>query len=167
LTLDAENQPFIKKSKAQFSWSELRSQKRQKMTNANFKSPVLLFDGACNLCNRSVQWVLLRDPRGIFRFAPLQSDIGQALLRQHGLSTENLDTVVLVDGPRVFLRSDAPLEVARRLGGLWPLLCVFKIVPRALRDGVYNWVARHRYRWFGHQSECFLPNPAWKGRFLA
>jgi predicted DCC family thiol-disulfide oxidoreductase YuxK len=136
------------------------------MTNSNLKSPVLLFDGVCNLCNRSVQWVLLHDPKGIFRFASLQSDIGQALLRQHGLSTQKFDTVVLLDGPRVFLRSDAPLEVARRLGGLWSLFYAFKIVPRALRDAVYDWVARNRYRWFGHQSECFLPSPAWKGRFL-
>ena len=128
--------------------------------------PILLFDGVCNLCNASVQWVLLRDRKAVFRFAALQSDLGQKLLLQHGLSAENLDTVVLVIGEQIFLRSDAPLEIVRRLGGLWPLLYGFKILPKALRDAMYNFVAKNRYRWFGRQESCMLPRPEWKGRFL-
>ena len=128
--------------------------------------PVLLFDGVCNLCNASVQWILKRDPRGHFRFAALQSEIGQKLLRQHGLASENFDTVVLVAGDRIFLRSDAALEIVRHIGGFWQLLYVFKILPRTLRDAVYNLVARNRYRWFGHREECMLPQPEWKERFL-
>jgi predicted DCC family thiol-disulfide oxidoreductase YuxK len=128
--------------------------------------PTLLFDGVCNLCNHSVQWVLLRDDTAIFRFAALQSDTGQQLLRQFGLSPEQFNTVVLVDGERIFLRSDAVLEIARRLGGGWQLLYVFKIVPRFLRDAIYNWVAQNRYRWFGRQESCMLPRPEWKGRFV-
>jgi len=128
--------------------------------------PILLFDGVCNLCNASVQWVLKRDRRGLFRFAALQSDVGQQLLQQHGLDSKNFDTVVLVESERVFLRSDAPLEIVRRLGGAWRLLYALKLIPRPLRDSVYNFVARNRYRWFGRQEVCMIPKPAWKERFL-
>lgn len=132
----------------------------------NTTTPVLLFDGVCNLCNVSVQWVLKHDPKGIFHFAALQSDTGQAMLKRFHLDTNNLQTVVLLDGERVYLRSDAPLEVMRRLGGLWRILYGLKIVPRFIRDAVYNWVARNRYRWFGQREECLLPRPEWKARFL-
>lgn len=128
--------------------------------------PILLFDGVCNLCNASVQWVLLRDKKAQFRFAALQSEIGQQLLKRHGLDSEHFDTVVLAVGENIFLRSDAPLEIARRLGGAWQLLYGFKIVPRPLRDALYNFVARNRYRWFGRQESCMLPRPEWKARFL-
>lgn len=128
--------------------------------------PVLLFDGVCNLCNASVQWVLTHDHRAQFRFAALQSTVGQDLLRQHGLASENLDTVVLAVGERIFLRSDAPLEILKRLGGFWKLLYFFKILPRPVRDTLYNFVARNRYRWFGRREECMLPRPEWKDRFL-
>lgn len=129
-------------------------------------NPVLLFDGVCNLCNASVQWVLLRDKKGIFRFAALQSDVGQSLLGQYNLDAQNFDTVVLVDHDRVYQRSDVPLEIVRRLGGLWQLLYIFKIIPRPIRDFVYNWIAGNRYRWFGRQETCMLPKPEWKDRFL-
>jgi predicted DCC family thiol-disulfide oxidoreductase YuxK len=134
--------------------------------NLDNSSPVLLFDGVCNLCNASVQWVLNRDRKGTFKFAALQSDTGQVLLRKFGFSSDNFDTVVLVDGERIFTRSDAPLEIVRRLGGLWPVLGIFKYIPRPLRNMVYDWVARNRYRWFGRREECMLPRPEWKGRFV-
>ncbi len=129
-------------------------------------SPVLLFDGVCNLCNASVQWILTHDRRGVFRFAALQSENGQALLRQFGLDQEKFDSVVLVHNDRIFLRSDAPLEFVRHLGGAWPRLYGFKIIPRFLRDAIYNWIARNRYRWFGRREACMLPRPEWKARFL-
>ncbi len=134
--------------------------------DSEFKFPVLLFDGVCNLCNASVQWVLQHDRRGQFRFAALQSETGQDLLREFGLSAESFDTVVLVAGGRVFTRSDAALETARRMGRPWSLLYALHWVPRPLRNAVYDWVARHRYRWFGRQETCWLPRPEWKGRFL-
>lgn len=129
-------------------------------------TPVLLFDGVCNLCNSSVQWVLLHDPKGIFRFTALQSETGQALLRKWGRPTDDFDSVVLVDGDRLLLHSDVPLEIVRRLGGWWQILYVFKLIPRPLRDAVYHWVARNRYRWFGRKEACMLPRPEWKGRFV-
>lgn len=134
--------------------------------NTDIKSPILLFDGVCNLCNASVQWVLKRDEKGIFKFAALQSETGQAFLKKFGFSSENFDTVVLVDGERIFARSDAPLEIARRLGGFWSLFLVFKIIPRPMRDAIYDWVALNRYRWFGRKEECMLPRPEWRERFV-
>lgn len=138
----------------------------EQQTTSNKQHPILLFDGVCNLCNASVQWVLRHDRKGIFRFAALQSDTGQALLEKFGLSPENFDTVVLIEGERIFTRSDAALEIVRHIGGWWSLLAVFNITPRPLRNAVYDWVARHRYRWFGRREECMLPQPEWKGRFV-
>lgn len=129
-------------------------------------SPILLFDGVCNLCNASVQWILKHDKDGLFRFTALQSDTGQALLARFDLNSEHFDTVVLVYGDRAFTRSDAALEILRRLGAPWSWLAVFGWVPRKLRDAVYNWIARNRYRWFGRQEQCWLPRKEWASRFL-
>ena len=129
-------------------------------------SPILLFDGVCNLCNASVQWVLKHDKKALFRFAALQSATGQSLLQRSGLSPENFDTVVLLDGDQVFTRSDAALEIARRIGGVWSLLAAFRILPRPIRNAVYDWVARHRYRWFGKTESCMIPRPEWTNRFV-
>jgi predicted DCC family thiol-disulfide oxidoreductase YuxK len=129
-------------------------------------APILLFDGVCNLCNASVQWVLTHDRKGIFHFAALQSDTGKAILQKWGRPTEDFDSVVLIDGDRLLLHSDVPLEIVRRIGGGWRLLYVFKIIPRPIRDVIYRWVARNRYRWFGKKESCMLPQPEWKSRFV-
>lgn len=128
--------------------------------------PILLFDGVCNLCNGFVQFILLRDPEGVFRFASLQSEIGQELLRKYGLPEESLDTVVLIKGGRTFTHSEVAMEVAPALKGFWRWVVLFRIIPRPLRDAIYNWIARNRYRWFGRREHCMLPVPAWKDRFL-
>ena len=130
-------------------------------------SPVLLFDGVCNLCNASVQWVIERDPQGVFRFASLQSEAGQAFLKKFNLPTGELNTVVLVDGEKTYTRSDVPLRIFEKLGGWWRLLQVFFIVPRPIRNAVYDWIAKNRYRWFGKKEVCWLPAPELKGRFLS
>jgi predicted DCC family thiol-disulfide oxidoreductase YuxK len=129
-------------------------------------APILLFDGVCNLCNGAVQWVIAHDSAARFRFASLQSDAGRALLAAHGLPLDAMDTVVLVDGERHFIKSDAALEVARRLGGVWRLAAPAKLVPRALRDMVYDWVARNRYARWGKRDECWVPTPELRARFL-
>ena len=128
--------------------------------------PILLFDGVCNLCNGSVQWVIARDPAARFRFASLQSDAGRALLAAHGLPQGDMDTVVLVDGASHFTKSDAALETMRRLGGAWRLGGLLRLVPRALRDAVYDWVARNRYARWGKRDECWIPTPELRARFL-
>ena len=128
--------------------------------------PILLFDGVCNLCNSSVQWVIERDSAAKFRFASLQSETGQRILQEHHLPTGELNTVVLVDSGKVYTCSDVPLRIFGNLGGLWPMLKVLFIVPRPLRNAVYDWIARNRYKWFGKKEACWLPTPALKTRFL-
>lgn len=127
---------------------------------------VVLFDGVCNLCNRYVRFVIERDPDALFRFAPMQSPAGARLLRRHGYVPENLDTFVLLKGGRVYARSDAALEIARRLSGPWRLLGFMKVVPRWLRDRLYDIVARNRYRWFGKLGACAVPSAEDRARFL-
>jgi len=128
--------------------------------------PILLFDGVCNLCSAVVRFVIRRDPAGRFRFAALQSETGRRLLARFGLPVDALDTFVLVDGARCFTRSDAAIELARRLPGAWRWLRLAAILPRRLRDALYGVVVRNRYRWFGRQESCMLPTPELARRFL-
>jgi predicted DCC family thiol-disulfide oxidoreductase YuxK len=128
--------------------------------------PVILFDGVCNLCNGFVQFVIDRDPRAQFRFASLQSHAAAALLNGRLSSGPIPDSVVLVDGDRVFTQSTAALRVARGLGFPWNLSYVFVAVPKPLRDAVYAWVARNRYQWFGKRDVCMIPTPELRDRFL-
>ncbi|MBD2846460.1 thiol-disulfide oxidoreductase DCC family protein [Paenibacillus sp. IB182496] len=125
---------------------------------------IVLFDGVCNFCNSSVQFVLKRDPEGRFRYAPLQSEPGARLLREHGIS--GIDSFVLIEGGRAYVKSEAALRVCRSLPGLWKLLALLRIVPRPLRDAVYDAIARRRDRWFGARASCMLPTPEQRGRFL-
>ncbi|MEW5927897.1 MAG: thiol-disulfide oxidoreductase DCC family protein [Gemmatimonadota bacterium] len=130
------------------------------------KGAVVLFDGVCNLCNGSVQFIVRHDPAGRFRFASLQSEAGQALLRRHGLDPTDLFSVILVEGGRAYARSDAALRIARGLTGPWRAAGALRAVPRPLRDAAYGWVARNRYRWFGKQEACMIPTPELRARFL-
>jgi len=134
--------------------------------NDTQKNPILLFDGVCNLCSTYVEWLLSHDTKGVFRFAPLQSALGQNLLKTHGYTDRALGTMVLVADGTLYVRSDAVLELLRRLGGVWSLAYGFKILPRFLRDAVYKAVANNRYRWFGKRESCWLPRREWADRFL-
>jgi predicted DCC family thiol-disulfide oxidoreductase YuxK len=130
--------------------------------------PVVLFDGVCNLCHGAVRFVLARDRAGRFRFAPLQSEVGRALLARHAATAAGLDTIALVDAEGLPLRSEAALRIAGGLGGPWPWLArLAGRLPRRLRDTLYDGVARRRYRWFGRRDACPAPPPAWRERFLA
>ncbi len=128
-------------------------------------SPVLLFDGRCGLCDRWVQFVLRHDRAQVFRFAALQTEAGQKLLQAHGLTGE-LDSMVLVAGDRAFIRSSAALETLRLLGPWWGWVGVFRLVPRAVRDRVYDFVARHRHRVWPAPDRCRVIPPADRARFL-
>ena len=129
--------------------------------------PLVLYDGTCGLCNRSVQLILRHDRRGRFRFAALQSDLGRALLARHGLAVDALDTVVLVEDGRAWTKSAAALRIARGMDRPWPLLRVLGIVPRPVRDFFYDRLANNRYRIFGRVDACMLPPPEVRARFLA
>ncbi len=129
-------------------------------------SPIIIFDGVCNLCNGAVQFAIERDPTAIFRFASLQSDFGQSILAQNVGGTEGGGTIILLENGKVYDRSTAALRVARQLSGWIKYLYVFIIVPKFIRDFVYKIVAKNRYRWFGKQESCWLPTKALKARFL-
>jgi predicted DCC family thiol-disulfide oxidoreductase YuxK len=128
---------------------------------------VILFDGVCNLCNASVNYVIDHDPTQRFRFASLQSEQGNALAAAHGIDANELASMVLIEHGRAYLRSTAALRVCRRLRGpaklLWPLIAV----PAFVRDPFYRFLARNRYRWFGERDACRLPTDADRERFLA
>ena len=129
--------------------------------------PTILFDGVCNLCNRSVRFVLARDPGERFAFAPLQSAKGRELLTRVGLPADAHPSIVLIEGERSFEKSDAVLRIVTGLSGLWPIFALLRVIPRKLRDAVYDWVAANRYRWFGQRAECAVPTPEQRRRFLA
>jgi predicted DCC family thiol-disulfide oxidoreductase YuxK len=128
--------------------------------------PLILFDGVCNFCNASVAFIIKRDPEGVFKFAPLQSDAGQVLLRKFSLSTTDLDTMVLIEDDRAFTRSTAGLRIARHLKWPWPLSYAFIAVPKFLRDAVYRFIARNRYKWWGKRDACMVPTAEERERFL-
>ena len=127
---------------------------------------VVLFDGVCNLCNGFVRFVIPRDPRGYFQFATLGSAAAARVLGERGGPTPGADSLVLVEGGRAYIRSAAALRIARRLRFPWSLAYGLTIVPRPLRDWIYDFVARNRYRWFGRRDACMLPGQATKDRFL-
>lgn len=135
-------------------------------TNPVQQQAVILFDGVCNFCNGTVNFLLRQDKKMRFRFAALQSEAGQALLAQYGLSKENLDTFILLDNGKVYRRSTAALRVGNNLPWYWQWTQVFRIVPPFIRDGVYNFIARNRYKWFGKKATCMLPTPGMQSRFL-
>lgn len=133
-------------------------------------NPVLLYDGVCGFCNKSVQTILRHDRRGQMRFAALQSDYGKSLIARHP-ELQNVDSLIYVEKPattdeRVFMRSTGALRVAAYLGGAWKLLLVFRIVPRVVRDFFYDLFARYRYKLFGKHDMCLLPSPDVRARFL-
>jgi len=130
------------------------------------KSLIVLFDGECNLCNGAVKFIIRRDPDARFKFAPLQSDTGRMLLSSASLPADIQDTVVLIEHEQSFTQSTAALRIAKRLNRLWPLLYVFIIVPRPIRNMIYHWIARHRYAWFGRKESCMLMTPELRHRFI-
>lgn len=129
-------------------------------------SPVILFDGVCNLCNGSVQFVIKHDQTALFKFASLQSDAGQQLLSRYQLSGADLSSFILIKDNKVYTRSTAALLVARQLTGVVKYLYIFSVIPTFIRDGVYNFIARNRYRWFGKQESCMVPTKDMLARFL-
>lgn len=128
---------------------------------------IVLFDGVCNLCNGAVQFVIRRDRAAYFRYASLQSEVGQSLLKQHGLTASTLTTMVLVEGDTVSVRSTAALRIAAHLTLPWRALARLGwLMPVSWRDTLYRWVARNRYSWFGRREQCWVPTPQLKALFL-
>ena len=127
---------------------------------------IILFDGICNLCNQSVQFVIEHDKKNQFRFASLQSDFGQNFLKENNLDATQFDSVVFIEDDKFYTKSSAALKIAKYLDGITSWLTIFMIVPKPLRDVVYSFIAKNRYRWFGKQESCWLPSPELKAKFL-
>jgi predicted DCC family thiol-disulfide oxidoreductase YuxK len=130
------------------------------------KFAIVLFDGQCNLCNRSVKFIVRRDAHYRFRFASLQSESGRKIVEEHGKNPADRDTILLLQDGKLYDRSTAALRIARALTGPWPLLFAFIVVPVFVRDIVYRLIANNRYRWFGKTETCMIPTPDIRARFL-
>ncbi|MGE7602386.1 thiol-disulfide oxidoreductase DCC family protein [Peribacillus sp. NPDC097675] len=129
-------------------------------------NPIILFDGECNFCDSSVQFIIKLDPKGLFQFASLQSPTGQVLQKKYGVP-EDIDSIILIEKGKAYYKSAAALRICRHLKGAWKLLSGFTIVPRPIRNAAYDIIARNRYKWFGKKEEsCMLPSASIRKRFL-
>lgn len=128
-------------------------------------NPVILFDGVCNLCNSSVQFVIKHDPKKKFRFASIQGDYGQQVLKRFHLPPDSLNSFILLRDNQIYTHSTGALKVARQLSGAWPLLYIFILIPPFIRNRVYQFIANNRYKWFGKKESCEVPSPALKALF--
>lgn len=128
---------------------------------------IILFDGICNLCNGAIQFIIKRDTQEQFLFTPLQSKTGQKLLKERGIDTENIDSIILIE-PNVviYIKSDAALQIVKNLNTPWRFILLFKVLPKDFRDFVYDFIAKNRYRWFGKQAQCMVPTSELKSKFL-
>ncbi len=127
---------------------------------------IILFDGVCNFCNDSVNFIIERDSQNRFKFAPLQSEIAESLLKKHSIDKAETDSIVLVEGERAFTHSTAALKIARNLDGPWSVFYGFVVVPKFVRDFFYRVFAKYRYRLFGKKDQCMMPTPEIRERFL-
>ncbi|MFM9945210.1 MAG: thiol-disulfide oxidoreductase DCC family protein [Bacteroidia bacterium] len=136
--------------------------KPEKLVNSD--NNIVLFDGVCNFCNSSINFIIRNDKKGYFKFAPLQSELAQKLV---GDKTKPVpESVILIENGKLYDRSSAALRIAKKLDGLWPIFYIFIIIPKPIRDMVYNFIGRNRYKWFGKTETCMIPSPEVKGRFL-
>lgn len=129
--------------------------------------PIILFDGVCNFCNGAVNFIIKHDKKRIFRYAPLQSEIGQQLLQQHGFSTANLDSFVLIDNGKAYQKTTAALHLYPKLGGIWKLMNILWIFPPFIRNAGYNIIAANRYKWWGKKETCMIPSQEVRSLFLS
>ena len=127
---------------------------------------VVIFDGVCNLCNWSVQFIIKHDPKAIFKLTSLQSEFGTALAKEHGLSSENPESVLLLKDGELLSKSAAALAIVTELNGIWKLLVIFRLIPQNIRDSIYDWIANNRYYWFGKRDKCMVPTEGIKERFI-
>jgi len=136
------------------------------VSDKNGGHPLIIFDGVCNYCCGVVNFIIRRDPSGVFRFAPFQSEAARKILVQYDYPVDTLDSFVLIEHGKLYTKSEAGLRVQKLLGGFHKLLYAFIVVPAPIRDAVYDYIARHRYEWYGKKDECMIPTPDIKSRFL-
>lgn len=128
---------------------------------------IILFDGVCNLCNASVNFIIKRDKKDHFRFAPLQSQFAQELCKKYDIDILKMESVLLIEKQKLYTQSTAALRISKKLSGLWPVLYTFIIIPTIIRNPLYNLIARNRYKWFGKKDTCMIPRPELKEKFIS
>jgi predicted DCC family thiol-disulfide oxidoreductase YuxK len=128
--------------------------------------PIILFDGVCNFCDASINFIIRQDKKTVFRFAALQSKAGQELLEKYDLPQTEINSFILIDRGKVYNRSAAGFKVYGKLPWYWKWTQIFWIVPRFITDAVYDFIAKNRYKWFGKKEECMIPTPEVRNRFL-
>ncbi len=137
------------------------------MQNLPENKKIILFDGVCNLCNSAVQFVIKHDTKDVFRFVALQSELGQEVLKHIGINPKNIDSIILYEpGVAYYYKSSAAIEIARNLGGFLHFGTIFKIIPTAIRNQIYDYIAKNRYKWYGKKESCMIPTPELKIKFL-
>jgi len=127
---------------------------------------IVIFDGVCNFCNGAVNFIIKRDPEGLFAFTPMQSELAKELMLRYAINNVSVDTIVLIKNDQCFVFSSAALEIAKDLTGYWYMFNVFKVIPSFVRDLIYKLFARNRYRLFGRQDTCIVPNEDVRSRFI-
>lgn len=130
------------------------------------KHPVVIFDGVCNLCEALVIFIIKRDKRAVFRFVTAQSEMGQQIQKQYGVDAIRDTTMILLKEDHIFVQSDAAIQIAKDLDGLWKLLTIMVVIPKPLRDACYRWIGNNRYKWFGSKIQCLLPTKELESRFI-
>lgn len=128
---------------------------------------IVLFDGVCNFCNSSVNFIIRHDKKAHFKFAPIQSEIGKVLCEKFEIDVQKIDSIILIENDQFNIKSSAILRITKKLNGTYPLLFGFIIIPRFVRDAAYDLIARNRYKWFGKKESCMIPTPDEKERFVS
>jgi predicted DCC family thiol-disulfide oxidoreductase YuxK len=129
---------------------------------------IILFDGVCNLCEASVQFIIKKDKKDIFRFVAIQSDLGQEIIKNIGIDTSKIDSIVLYEpGKAYYYKSEAALKIAKDLGGMVTIFSIFSFLPKSISNLVYDFIAKNRYKWYGKKESCMIPTPELKAKFLA
>lgn len=137
------------------------------MENLPKDKKIILFDGVCNLCDSTVQFIIKRDKKDIFRFVALQSDLGEEIVNHIGTDRTKTDSIILYEpGLAYYYKAEAAIKIAVQLGGIYPLMNAFSILPKSVSNFVYDYIARNRYKWYGKKEECMIPTPEMKAKFL-
>ncbi|MDD5149084.1 MAG: DCC1-like thiol-disulfide oxidoreductase family protein [Flavobacterium sp.] len=137
------------------------------MQNLPQNKKIILFDGVCNLCDSAVQFVINHDKKDIFRFVPLQSELGQEILKHIGINPQNIDSIILYEpGIAYYYKSSAALEISKSIGGFFHIGTIFRIIPTGIRNYLYDYIAKNRYQWYGKKQSCLVPKEELKSKFL-
>ncbi|MBA9074966.1 putative DCC family thiol-disulfide oxidoreductase YuxK [Flavobacterium gossypii] len=137
------------------------------MTNLPKDKKIILFDGVCNLCDSSIQFIIKHDKKDLFRFVALQSEIGMEIIKHIGVDTSKIDSILLYEpGKAYYYKAEAALKIAKELGGIYTAISWFGILPKFLTNSVYDYIAKNRYKWYGKKDACMIPTPELKAKFL-